>query len=159
MNYLIDGHNLIGKLPGLELSMLDDEQGLIELLNRFGQGSRHRLEVYFDGAPAWQAGVRSFGKVRAHFVSASSSADEAIRIQLARLGKSASNWVVVSSDRSVQAAAHEAHARALSAEDFANQIQARKNPTAGEKETPKDQPLSEAEVNEWLKVFKGHKKK
>jgi hypothetical protein len=54
MNYIIDGHNLIAKIPGLDLSMLDDEQRLIELLNRYGQHSRGRIEVYqeiMDGAP------------------------------------------------------------------------------------------------------------
>ena len=51
MNYLIDGHNLIAKIPGLSLSMPDDEERLVELLNRFGQHSRGKLEVFFDGAP------------------------------------------------------------------------------------------------------------
>jgi predicted RNA-binding protein with PIN domain len=159
MNYLIDGHNLISKIPGLDLSMLDDEQRLIELLNRFGQGSRHRLEVYFDGAPAGQAGVRNYSKVRAHFVTVSSSADDAIRVRLAGLGRSAANWVVVSSDHSVQAAAREAHARVISAEDFAGRIQESMRTTKGEGGETKEQPLSEAEVNEWLRIFKGHERK
>ena len=54
MNYIIDGHNLIAKLPGLDLSMPDDEQRLIEVLMRFGRAGSHRIEVYFDAAPAGQ---------------------------------------------------------------------------------------------------------
>jgi predicted RNA-binding protein with PIN domain len=154
MNYIIDGHNLIGKTPRLDLSMLDDEQRLIQLLSHFGRGSRHKLEVYFDGAPAGQSVVRSYGKVRAHFVPASSTADDAIRLQLRRLGKSAANWVVVSSDRSVQAAALEARARVLRAEDFASQVQSNLLNAPAEGGDAADQPLSEDEVNEWLRIFK-----
>jgi predicted RNA-binding protein with PIN domain len=159
MNYIIDGHNLISKIPELNLSMLDDEQRLIELLNRFVRGSRHRLEVYFDRAPAGQAGVLNFGKVRAHFVTASSSADDAIRMRLARLGRSAANWMVVSSDRSVQAAAREAHAQVVSAEKFASRIQASLHANTNGMKEVKDQPLSEDEVNEWLRIFTGRNKK
>lgn len=159
MNYIIDGHNLIGKTPGLSLSMPDDEQRLIELLSRFCRGSRHKLEVYFDGAPAGQAGQRNYGRVRAHFVPSSISADDAIRLRLRRLGKSASNWMVVSSDRSVQAAAGEAHARVLSAEDFAKLIHATIQSTPDEGGDTANQPLNEAEVNEWLKIFKERDKK
>jgi predicted RNA-binding protein with PIN domain len=154
MNYIIDGHNLIGKTPGLNLSMPDDEQKLIELLIRFSRDSRHKLEVYFDGAPGGQAGMRNYGRVRAYFVPSSSSADDAIRLRLRRLGKSAANWMVVSSDRSVQAAAHEFHARVLSADDFARQIQAILQTAPKEEDDFAGQPLSEAEVNEWLEIFK-----
>jgi predicted RNA-binding protein with PIN domain len=159
MNYLIDGHNLISKVPGLDLSMLDDEQGLLELLNQYGKGNRHKLEVYFDGAPAGQAGLRNFGKVRAHFVTFRSSADNAIRTRLARLGRLAANWMVVSSDRSVQAAAREAHAKVISSEDFASQIQASLETAANEGGEAEEQSLSEAEVNEWLRIFKGRNQK
>ena len=167
MNYIIDGHNLIAKIPGLDLSMLDDEQRLIELLSRYGQLSRHRIEVYFDGAPVGQAGARNFGRVRAHFVPQSQTADDAIRKRLARLGRSARNWVVVSSDRSVQAAAREAHAGVMNAEDFASHLQASLLPAStqgrsgGAERTPEksvSEALTEAEVNEWLTIFKERRK-
>ena len=35
MSYLIDGHNLIPKIPGLTLRQMDDENELIEILQRF----------------------------------------------------------------------------------------------------------------------------
>lgn len=158
MNYIIDGHNLISKIPGLDLSMLDDEQRLIELLNRYGQLSRHKIEVYFDGAPIGQAGARNFGRVRAHFVPQRQTADDAIRKRLAKLGRSARNWVVVSSDRSVQAAASEAHAGVMSAEEFTGLLQASLHAKTRNADTTPDKPiieaLSEDEVNEWLTIFK-----
>ena len=158
MNYIIDGHNLIAKIPGLSLSMPDDEARLIELLNRFGQERRHKLEVYFDGAQPGQAGVRNYGRVRAHFVPASQSADEAIRRRLRRLGKSAASWVVVTSDRDVQAAAREAHAQVARAEDFSPQVQTTLQARLATANDAADQPLSEEEVSEWLAIFKARGK-
>jgi len=154
MNYIIDGHNLIGKLPGLSLSMPDDEQRLVELLVRFSRRGRQRVEVYFDGAPPGQSGEVNYGRVKAHFVLHSSTADQAIRTRLGVLGRASRNWAVVTSDRSVQAAAHAAHAQVLASEDFARRLLASLgvgSPDAGE---PLDQPLSEDEVREWLQVFK-----
>ena len=167
MNYIIDGHNLIAKIRGLSLSMLDDEQRLIELLNRYGQLSRYKIEVYFDGAPAGQAGARNFGRVRAYFVPQRQTADDAIRTRLLRFGRAARNWVVVTSDRNVQSAAHEAHARVMSAEDFAELLRsslmrASLHATPENADTTPDKPiseaLSEAEVDEWLTIFKERRK-
>jgi predicted RNA-binding protein with PIN domain len=158
MNYIIDGHNLIAKIPGLSLSMPDDEVRLIELLNRYGQESRHKLEVYFDGAPPGQAGVRNYGRVRAHFVPASQSADEAIRRRLAGLGRSAASWVVVTSDRDVQVAAREAHSKVLRAEDFSHLVQTTLQRRRANVHNTADQPLSDEEVSEWLAIFKARGK-
>ena len=161
MNYIIDGHNLISSIPGLNINMLDDELRLIELLMRFGSSNRGKLEVYFDGAPPGQAGERNFGKVKAHFVPQNQIADDAIRSQLAKLGHSARNWVVVTSDRSVQAAAREAHAGVMPAENFARILisaQVTKPAEGNSKRAEAGESLSEAEVNEWLDVFKQPKK-
>jgi len=167
MNYIIDGHNLISKIPGLDLSMLDDEQRLIELLNQYGQASRHQIEVYFDGAPVGRAGARNFGRVRAHFVPRSQTADDAIRKRLAKLGRSASNWVTITSDRSVQSAAHAAHARVMSSDDFASHLKASLlqdsvhggvGSAAITPEKSGSAALSEAEVNEWLTIFNQRRK-
>jgi len=167
MNYIIDGHNLISKIPGLSLSMLDDEQRLIQLLGRYEQLSRDKIEVYFDGAPVGQAGVQNFGRVQAHFVPRNLTADDAIRTRLSKFGRSAANWVVITSDRSVQSAAHEAHAQVMNAEDFARHMQTSLLPasqegrTGGGERTPEksiNEVLSEAEVNEWLTIFKERRK-
>ncbi len=154
MNYIIDGHNLIAKIPGLSLSMPDDEEQLIKLLLRYGEHERGKVEVYFDGAPPGQAGSIARGRVRAHFVQESSSADEAMRVRLRRMGQSVRSWVVVTSDRAVQAAAHEAHARVMSADEFALRLQDSPQRSIGEAGNPADQPLSRAEVDEWLEFFK-----
>lgn len=155
VNHIIDGHNLIAHIPGLSLGMPDDEERLIQLLNRYGERQRGKLEVFFDGAPVGQAGVRNTGRVWAYFVPQSQTADDAIRMRLEKHGKSAHSWKVVSSDRSVLASARELHAEVLKAEDFAKQLLQvlRASPPGS---TP-DQPLSPAEVDEWLRIFNQRK--
>jgi uncharacterized protein len=163
MNYIIDGHNLISHIPGLDLRMLDDEQHLVELLILFCQPGRHTVDVYFDKAPVGYSGVKNHGRVRAHFVHQRSTADDAIRKRLESLGRSAKTWAVVSSDRSVQAAAHEAHAQVLSSAEFASLLQARLSDASLQARPlntapDSDETLSEAEVREWETFFKSKPK-
>lgn len=162
MNYIIDGHNLISQLPDIDLNMPDDEQRLIELLILFCQSGKHKVEVYFDRASVGQARTSNHGRVLAHFVPERSSADDAIRKRLRISGKSARTWVVVSSDREVQASAREVRAQVLSSGEFTRLLQsrlpgARQNQPDGITTTP-DAPLSEAEVREWEAIFKTQRK-
>ncbi len=78
-------------------------------------------------------------------------------MRLRRMGKSASSWVVVTSDRTVQAAAREVHARVMSADEFAGRILAGLQQRTRATQNSADQPLSQAEVDEWLRIFKGRK--
>jgi predicted RNA-binding protein with PIN domain len=150
MPFLIDGHNLIPKI-GLHLEDPDDEMELIRLLQDFSRIRRQQVEAYFDGAPAGQAGSRKIGSIKAHFVRQGQTADSAIRRRLEAMGKSAKNWTVISSDREVQNAAKANEAVALSSEDFVKLLRAAlaNPPSANE-----DKPLSPAEVEEWLRLFK-----
>ncbi len=116
---MIDGHNLIPKIPGMSLRELDDEERLLKLLQLYARLKRKTVEVFFDGAPPGQAGERMAGTVRAHFVLAGQTADEAIRQRLARMGKTARNATVVTSDRQVQANARALHAQVRTSEEFA----------------------------------------
>jgi predicted RNA-binding protein with PIN domain len=156
MPYLVDGHNLIPKV-GLRLDSFDDELELVTLLQEFSRLHRRQVEVYFDGAPAGQAGTRSLGTVKAHFVRAGTTADAAIARRLRKLGRAAKNWTVVSSDRGVQAEARKARAEVLSSEQFAHLLQQTPRGETGKPAT--DRKVSSAEVDEWLKIFgsKGHR--
>lgn len=155
MPYLVDGHNLIPKL-GLRLDSVDDEMELIAILQEFCRLERKQVEVYFDGAPTPHAGTRKFVAVTAHFVPQGTTADNAIRKRLKRMGKSAKNWTVVSSDRQVQTEARAVQANVISSDVFAKQLkQARDS-------APKpldDQKLSKQEVDDWLRLFKEGKNK
>lgn len=149
MPYLIDGHNLIPKL-GLRLEDPDDELELIRLLQDFARIRRQPVEVYFDGAPAGQAGERKFGAVKAHFVRRGQTADSAIRKRLEAFGGSAKNWVVVSSDREVQGAARASRARVAASEEFVKLL---RETLANSAPAAEDKKLSVGEVEEWLNLF------
>src|SRR5690242_2600391 len=155
MPYLIDGHNLIPKL-GLRLDSIDDEMELISILQEFCRLEQRQVEVFFDGAPAAQAGTRKLGTITAHFVRLGTTADNAIRNRLKKLGKSAKNWTVVSSDRQVQADGRAAHAEVISSDSFAGLLKQTHD------STPKpnvDRKIPSQEVDEWLKIFERRKPK
>jgi hypothetical protein len=149
MPFLIDGHNLIPRI-GLRLDSLDDELELIRLLQEYCRLSRSQAEVYFDNAPAGQPAKQKHGAVTAYSVRRPDIADEAIRRRIMRLGASAKNWTVVSSDRCVQAEARSAKAKVLSSDEFARQVRLTlQNKPAAEGESA----MSEKELNDWLELF------
>lgn len=156
MPYLIDGHNLIPKIPGLHLSGMDDEQQLIEVLQTYCRRRRKQVEVFFDGAPAGQAGTRGYGAVKAHFVHQGKTADQAIQERLLRLGNAARNWIVVSSDHSVQAAARASRAGMQTSDQFANEL-ANSETSIPDSEQPGDRTLSPEELEDWLTLFSTRK--
>jgi predicted RNA-binding protein with PIN domain len=149
MPYLIDGHNLIPKL-GLQLDSMDDEMQLIEKLREFCRIQRRQVEVFFDGAPPGNAGTRTLGAVKAHFIRIGATADAAIVSRLKRIGRSARNWTVVSSDRQVLAEARSAKAQLLTSESFA----ALMNQAPGEPASASsaDREVSTEEVEKWLET-------
>jgi predicted RNA-binding protein with PIN domain len=150
MPYLIDGHNLIPKF-GLRLDSIDDEMELTAILQEFCRIERKQVDVYFDGAPASQAGIRKLGPVTAHFVRLGTTADDAIRKRLKKLGKGAKNWTVVSSDRQVQAEARAVHAEVISSDSFASRLKQARDAAP---KSAEERKLSSQEVEEWLKLFK-----
>ncbi len=152
MPYLIDGHNLIPRVRGLNLTQFDDEMRLIELLQDYCRMRRCRVEVYFDNAAVGYSGVRRYGSVQAHFIPQGKTADVAIVARLRRLGGEARNWTVVSSDQEIRAAAETAQARLMNSEDFAGQMVARQQ-TEQHRNRSIPPLMTEAEIEEWLNLF------
>ena len=155
MILIIDGHNLIPHVAGLSLGDENDETALIELLQEYARLRRKTIEVYFDNAPAEQAGLRKFGRVQVHFVRRGITADDAIMKRLKALGKRAKNVQVISSDRQVQQAARAVHARVITSGEFAADWGRlmEEEPDLN----PRDRLLSEKEVAAWEQFFRqGH---
>ena len=153
MPYIIDGHNLIGKIPSLSLAAVDDEIQLIEMLQEFCQRLGKKVEVFFDNAPPGQLRAQVFGPVVARFIKETSTADEAIHKRLIQLGRESRNWTIVSSDHKVQASARAAKARVLTSEAFVkilgDTLKVDQAPFLEEKKpTPSPQ-----EIEDWLKLF------
>ena len=155
MPYLVDGHNLIPKIPGLELSEPDDEMQLIELLQDYCRVQRKQVEVFFDNAPVGQPRARKYGAVTARFARSGQTADDLIRLHLQRLGNSARNWTVVSSDGQVQVAARAFRAQVLTADAFARLLLESGQGGDEESTRPGDQSMSEDELDDWMALFGG----
>ena len=151
MPYLVDGHNLIGAMPGLRLDDPNDEAQLIALLRRFTSRTAKAVTVYFDRRAPGASQPVDAGGLTIRFVGQPDTADNAIRRHLARLHAQARNWTVVTSDREVQSTARLAGARVLSAPEFAGRIQAAGQPgSVGEKPEAR---LTEAELAELEREF------
>jgi predicted RNA-binding protein with PIN domain len=153
MPYLIDGHNLIPKL-GLTLDDPQDEIKLVERMQVFCQLRKTQVEIYFDGGVAGQPKLHNYGSVKAHFVrdqNKTNAADAAIESRLMKLGRTARNWSVVSSDHRVQSAAREVHARVFSSDEFARMVTEAHISRSVQNKT--DAALSPEDVSEWMDIF------
>lgn len=151
MPYLIDGHNLIPKIPGLSLKAEDDESQLIKLLQTYCRVQRQTVEVFFDGAPPGHSGVRMQGVVKARYVPQGRKADDAIADRLRTLGRSARNWRVVTSDRQVQAEARSRGAEVVPSDVFARELTAALQ-KADEQARDRGE-VGDDDIDFWIKQF------
>jgi uncharacterized protein len=152
MILVIDGHNLIPKIPGLDLRDVDDEPKLIELMQEYCRLKRASAELFFDGALPGSASGSKLGAVHVHAIRKGLTADQAIIDFLAQKGKTAGNFTLVSSDLHVQSQVRALGAVILSSDQFARDLvntltRSDKSPSSS------DKPLSPAEVDEWLEIF------
>ncbi len=157
MHYLIDGHNLIARVPGLSLADPDDEAKLVQLLKRWALAdARRKVTVIFDkGLPAGEAKHLSGGGVRALFAPGNLSADALIIRRIEGIEDPAQH-TVVSSDGAILRAAKRRRVPTQRSEQFAAaMVNERTFPTATRPAAdPHDNPrLSPNELNEWLELF------
>lgn len=132
MSYVIDGHNLIGVLPDIQLSQPDDELRLLERLRAFRarRGGR-TLIVFFDSSPAVPDVGAVSGRVEAfsspgvevHFARPGQSADDAIVAFLAR-SREPGQYAVVTNDQDLAGRVRAMGASVLPASDFARRMAA-----------------------------------
>src|SRR5438105_4351540 len=122
---LIDGHNLIGKMPNVSLSDPDDELKLLRALENYHALHPHEaMLVVFDpgrdGAGGWApmrgASAGSAG-IAVRFAPRGSNAD-AVIARILREQKQPRGITVVSSDNAVRKAARERGAKTMTSEDF-----------------------------------------
>lgn len=149
---LIDGHNLIPKIPGIHLSDMDDENKLISLIGEYCRLERVYAELFFDNAQPGSAVSARHGLVSVHYVRQGATADDAILQYLKKQGNNARNLLVVSSDNRVKAEARALHAAVTSSEQFSSQVQAALSSPAAELEK-KERPPTDEEVEEMLRLM------
>jgi len=153
MPLLIDGHNLIGRLPDLRLDDPDDEARLVARLRTYAARTRKRVRVVFDrGLPGGRSRELSGGGVEVVFASAGRTADGILRERI-RHSRDPHGLTVVTSDQQVIAAAQARGAHVMRSEEFAALLS--EPPPADTGDAGKDVHLSPQEVEEWLALFGG----
>lgn len=153
MPILVDGHNLIGQIPTIDMADPDDEAQLVMLLRRYAARRRGRkVVVIFDGGVYGHPDNLSGYMVEARFARSPRDADAEL-IRRIREVKRRDEWVVVSSDRAVAGEARARGLQVLSAQEFARRLAALDMPRASLREKRNDRPLSKAEIEEWMRVF------
>lgn len=150
LQLLIDGHNLIGKMPGLSLADFDDEEKLVAMLRKYATRRRARIVVVFDsGSPGGRSGELSGGGVEAIFAADGHTNADRILIERIRKVKRPKEWALVSGDRSIQREAGHRRMRTIESADFAGQL----IPPSPTELTPEEKPLAEQDIDEWLDLF------
>lgn len=154
MNYLVDGHNLIGKMPGIALDDPDDEAKLVMVLRRYATANRRRnIIVIFDrGVYGHPVRLDGYG-ITCYFAQSPQDADTQIIRRIAQIERT-SDWRVVTSDRRVARAAQARKVRVISSTEFAATLLASPHIKIDpNEEKPREVRLSPAEVEEWLRLF------
>jgi predicted RNA-binding protein with PIN domain len=154
MPLLVDGHNLIGQIPGVKLSDADDEGELIMLLRRYSTAKRRRqVVVVFDhGVYGHPQKLDGYG-ITCHFARSPQDADAQL-IKRLRALKRPHDWTLVTSDRQVVRVAEECGVKVISSQEFARQLLAAPARAAAPPEEKRDVRLSEAEIAEWMEIFR-----
>lgn len=155
MHYLIDGHNLIGKLPDISLEDPDDEVALVLRLRRWAaRGRKRRVTVIFDrGQPGGQDKGLSTGNIKVIFASGGQPADALLIARIQRV-KNPGDHTLVSSDNRIRQAAQARRMPVWRAEEFAERMADELAQGSKTAVPPADEPqLSAEEVDRWLLLF------
>lgn len=153
---LLDGHNLIGRTPGLSLER--EEEGREILLRRVGAAwgsGRRQVVVIFDGNRPGSAKETAFGGLRVVYSPEGRSADEEILRRVARSRRGQAT--VVTSDRRLAQRALDLGAGVESCESFLSRLE-RDAAGRGERAPPPSPSLAPDEVEAWLQMFRGKHK-
>ncbi len=158
MPIIIDGHNLIPHIPGIELSDPDDEAKLIKRLRTYCERSNRKVTVYFDSGFPGDEHPHPSRNLSVHFIRPPRTADDAIIERIQRLGREAPNWTIVSDDREIQTEARYARARIMSSSSFARSLTSPPSMAMKDEEEKPVQPVNADEIQEWEHLFRNQDK-
>lgn len=155
MHYWIDGHNLIGKTPGLSLEDQDDEAQLVRRLKQWaGRDRKRQVTVFFDaGLPGGEERSWSGGRVTVIFASVGRSADSLLLARIRQIDqKAGAEYTIITSDQAIIKGAKKQKMGHIYSEVFAAMMHTEANPAPPA--PPSDDPVvSGDEVAEWLNLF------
>ncbi len=151
-HYIIDGYNLIHAIPSLKKTLNHHAESARELLihavEQLAVQKNIRCSIIFDGhSPVSFAKHSAHGPV--HVIhSAPHSADEKITKMIEESNRRI-DIVVITSDQEILRRARAFSCRTHSSKHFANLL----SEISGGVEEKSDEPMSEHQVSEWLRIF------
>ncbi len=161
---VVDGYNLIHKLgkAGVDSPMAELRERLEAMLARYRQKSRRHVILVYDGGSGPKP-LTLTGAIDVTFSGAIRSADRWIIDHVRSLGARASMTLVVSSDREIQRYSTAHGAKFVDSETFIDELAAmgiafdenrrRETRRAGRVNKSALGPLSDSEVDYWLRLF------
>lgn len=156
MHYLIDGHNLIAKIPDINLNDPNDEVELILRLKSWTAANpKRKVTVYFDGGlPGGIEQRLSTSGIKVIFAPEGKTADALIISYIQKI-PNPPEFTLVTSDQQIIAAVQNRRLRHLRSETFAAQMGQDKQKRMSPSPPPQsDEPqISDSEVTEWLELF------
>lgn len=152
MPYLIDGHNLIARLPGIRLDDPDDEAKLVNKLKSFVAGGGKKCSVVFDGGIPGGQSAMSNNAVKVTFAAAERNNADSIIKRRIRRASDAKYWIVVTSDQEVLNFARSRGLRTMTASEFARLLRSTGGDQRdlGEEIDPK---IPDDDLDHWLREF------
>lgn len=125
-HYIIDGNNLIGKIPSIwkiqkKNPQLSREKLAFEI-DRYFSGSKKKATLHFDGHPSTPIKINN-AKIEYSF---DDHADDKIKVEVSN-SKNPKLIAVVSSDRSVMDFAKACSCTVIKSEVFANQMKSKED--------------------------------
>ena len=158
MHYLIDGHNLIGKMQDIELDDPDDEVKLVLRLRSWSaSGRKRKITLIFDqGLPGGEEKGLSSGQVKVIFAPAGRSADSLLLSRIENV-RNPGEYTLVSSDRRIIRLAESRRMPVLRSEAFAIRMGQEQAQRMGNlaTESVDDPQMNAGEVEMWLDIFTG----
>jgi len=159
MPYLIDGNNLIGYLPSLELKAPESRYELIAKLIVFQKVKKTRVTVVFDGPPDPYIKEEDFKGISFYIFYPEAGQDaDAVMEKMISKETDLRRFFVVSSDREIQHFAKSKGAQSLNCDEFNKLLKKAQKKYKKMKEWEKNvEPLSPLEIKFWSKIFERKK--
>lgn len=155
MIVLIDGHNLIGCMPDIQLADPDDERRLLARLRVYQVRTGHQLEVYFDPGLGYRSpGRQMLPGLTVHWLAPGQSADALIR-RVLQQHPNAPELLVVTTDRALQGVARAQGVRVIDSNQFVKELQdpPRRNRRRPGRRVASEPPIPEDEIEYWMAAF------
>lgn len=155
MPYIIDGDNLIGSSPDINLDDPQARPKLLQVVKRFQENKNYNVIIVFDGGP--DTGVHReelTTKLSLRHPRDGDSADDEIK-RILRGFNYFKDVVLVTSDRELKDFAKKKGAKTVNSIEFYFELK-RVSRISGKKEESRkriDAELSDHEVDHWLKIF------